>query len=80
MRGRGGQGERENQRREGEEEKGRQDGERQAGTSCGRRSRETSLVVVEGVGLRHFKGSACRPRCWGILEGDRRQTKDAFLA
>lgn len=79
-------------RREGEEEKRRQDGERrarQAGccASCGR-SRETRCpgtslvggVAAEGVGLRHFKGSACRPRCWSILEGDGRQTKDVFLA
>ena len=63
---------------------GRQSGKQAAGATPGRRAAPgTSLVgggAAEGVGLRHFKGSACRPRCWSILEGDGRQIKDAFLA
>ena len=80
-------GEREKRREKGRRERGgggRQSGEQAAGAALGRRATPgTSLVgggAAEGVGLRHFKGSACRPCCWSILEGDGRQIKDAFLA
>lgn len=63
---------------------GRWAGEQAAGAAQGRCAAPgTSLVggrATEGVGLRHFKGSNCRPRCWSILQGDGRQIKDTFLA
>lgn len=63
---------------------GRWAGEQAAGAAQGRRAAlGTSLVggrATEGVRLRHFKGSNCRPRCWSILQGDGRQIKDTFLA
>ena len=80
-------GEREKRREEGRTERGgggRWAGEQAAGAAQGRCAAPgTSLVggrATEGVGLRHFKGSNCRPRCWSILQGDGRQIKDTFLA
>ena len=78
--GGGKQGEREKKRKGGKTERGGRGRRAGAHAAGGAPGGPAWWLAVEGAGLRHFKGSARRPRCWGILGGDGRQTKDAFLA